>query len=230
MRIRGTICNDCKIAPRYLRDSFCLDCKNKRRQIARKKERERVGNIEDLHEIIDGTLHTEQWKDINGYGGTYQISDFGRVKSFFAGINKLHGKIINPMMCRGYQYIVLYKNKKNQNHYVHRLVAIHFIPNPENKPEVNHIGKDHNGVVTKLDNRYFSIEWATRKENEDHKFANGLAITGEKSHLSKLKDNDIYYIRESNKSNGELAKIFGVNKNHICSIKNYRSWKHLPKK
>lgn len=56
---------------------------------------------------------------------------------------------------------------------VHRLVAEAYIPNPENKPQVNHIGKDENGKINKKDNRVMSLEWATSKENVIHAHENG---------------------------------------------------------
>lgn len=102
-------------------------------------------------------LPGEKWKDIKDFEGLYQISNYGRVKSF-------HKNIILKASKNGeYRYIVvLCKNAKKYTKKVHRLVAESFIPNPENKPEINHI----NPVTKDLcDNRICNLEWATSKEN-----------------------------------------------------------------
>ena len=130
-------------------------------------------------------LQNEIWVDIKGYEGLYQVSNMGRVKSLKRYVpNKkygengqmiVHGMILNPIFNHYRYYVVgLRKNAKTKTSVIHRLVAIHFIPNPENKPEVNHIGKDEFGKINKLDNRAISLEWATGKENINHAFDNGL--------------------------------------------------------
>lgn len=100
----------------------------------------------------------EVWKDIKGYEGLYQVSNFGRVKSLFR-----YKKILK--LCKsesGYLCVNLYKNKKMKRITVHRLVAENFI----NKPtlEVNH--KDGN----KENNFISNLEWVTTKENIIHRF------------------------------------------------------------
>lgn len=187
--------------------------------------------IEPLTVIVDGVLYTERWKDINGYNGVYQISDFGRVKSFFAPINKVYGKIKKPMYtATGYQYVGLSKNKISTNHYIQRLVAIHFLPNPENKLEVNHIGKDENGKISKRDNKYTSIEWATKSENELHKNENGMGIRGTKHPSAFLTEDNVYYIRDSKYPAKTLSEMFNINVQTVYDIRKFKSWKHLPKK
>lgn len=98
----------------------------------------------------------EIWKDVGGYEGLYQVSNLGRVKSF-KGVSerilKLH--VDNS----GYVHVDLYKNNNHRCPTVHRLVAQAFIPNLENKPEVNHIDED------KTNNMVSNLEWCTRKEN-----------------------------------------------------------------
>lgn len=109
----------------------------------------------------------EIWKDVKGYEGFYQVSNLGRIRSLdhYAsnGVSQIlyKGKIrklrIQP---NGYVYLNLSDGKNVQKrHYVHRLVAKAFIPNPENKPEINH--KDENKQNNCADN----LEWCTRKEN-----------------------------------------------------------------
>lgn len=108
----------------------------------------------------------EIWKDIEGYEGLYQVSNFGRVKSLDrldSANHKLKGKLkstsIRP---NGYVNVILYKNSQRKGYSVHRLVAETFIPNPEQKPQVNHKDED------KTNNTVLNLEWATNKENVNH--------------------------------------------------------------
>ena len=97
----------------------------------------------------------EVWKDIDGFNGDYQVSNLGRVRSF----NRKTVRYLKPQLIQGYERVHL--DWKQNRHYlfVHRLVALAFIPNPENKPVVNHLDENpRNNNVTNL-------EWATQKEN-----------------------------------------------------------------
>lgn len=94
----------------------------------------------------------EQWKDIEGYEGLYEVSNMGRVRN-----NK--GKILKPQMRRMYLSHILYKDGIPHNWSVHRLVAKAFIPNPNNYEVVNH--KDEN----KLNNEASNLEWCTTGYN-----------------------------------------------------------------
>lgn len=101
---------------------------------------------------------TEIWKDIEGYEGLYQVSNLGRVKSL--NYNKTRKeKILSCGDKNGYLFVVLCKNGKHKQFQVHRLVAQEFVPNPENKPYVDHIN------TIKNDNRVENIRWCTHKEN-----------------------------------------------------------------
>lgn len=113
----------------------------------------------------------EYWKDIKGYEGSYQVSSLGRVRSLDRIIKqesrwgniverRMKSHILSPGNCRGYHHVTLGKHHNSRS--VHRLVADHFIPNPGDKPEVNH--KD--GVKT--NNACSNLEWTTRSENMVH--------------------------------------------------------------
>ena len=97
----------------------------------------------------------EIWKNIKNYEGLYQISNLGNIKSL------IKNKILKPYINKknGYAYIGLHKNKNIKVIRIHRLVAINFIPNPNNFPIVNH----KNGV--RNDNRVENLEWCTQRYN-----------------------------------------------------------------
>ena len=118
----------------------------------------------------------EIWKDVEGFEGCYQVSSSGVIKSLFRLVNGKNGGM-RPVSERilkqkitvyGYREVALCENRAYTYLKVHRLVAMAFIPNPENKPEVNH--KDGN----KLNNNFSNLEWCTSSENSIHSYANGL--------------------------------------------------------
>ena len=101
----------------------------------------------------------EIWKDIEGYGGLYQVSNLGRVKSLNYNRTKKE-KILKPRSNKdGYLNVNLYKEGRMKTCLVHRLVAKAFIPNPDNKSQVNHRDED------KTNNCVDNLEWMTRREN-----------------------------------------------------------------
>ncbi len=114
-------------------------------------------------------MEEEIWKDIEGYEGYYQISSEGRVRSVDREIinrdkiNKLKGKILNATVnCRnGYVSVMLCKECKKKRLSLHRLVAIAFVPNPNNYKEVNHKDED------KTNNSSSNLEWCDRKYNNN---------------------------------------------------------------
>ncbi|MGN1298135.1 MAG: NUMOD4 domain-containing protein [Clostridia bacterium] len=118
----------------------------------------------------------EVWKDIDGYEGLYQVSNLGRVKSFdryvknkMSNKNIKKGRVLRPCVSKyGYLNVNLVKNTKGKTSAIHRLVAIAFIENPENKLCVNHI--DGN----KKNNNVYNLEWVTHSENNIHAIKTGL--------------------------------------------------------
>ena len=122
-----------------------------------------------LEMLADLDLPDEEWKDIPGYEGRYTISNRGSVKSY---LQRKSGRLLPGYDQEGYRVVSLSDGKGNSLWIgIHRLVALAFIPNPENKPSVNHIdgAKDNNDVN--------NLEWVTPKENTQHAWENHLAYS-----------------------------------------------------
>lgn len=183
---------------------------------------------EDLIEFIEGIgVINEYWLPIQG-SYTHEISNFGRVRSLKRH-GKLYTRLMKPQLRSGYLSVVIKINGSYKNCPIHSLVAKHFIPNPENKPQVNHIGLDKSGIVTKLDNRFFSLEWATASENMAHAYKNNLVgkLIGEKHHLTYLTNEQVLNIINSSETDSILSVKYGMPRRCINNIRIGRSWSHL---
>ena len=134
-------------------------------------------------------------------------------------INKHNNHKIKPQPNgKGYLRVIIGKKR----YFVHRLVAQKYIPNPNNKLQVNH----KNGI--KIDNRVENLEWVTNQENRLHAVKNGLHLTGSKCPYSKLNEDDVIYILQNKTlSNKQLAAKFNVSASCIYDIRTGRSWKQL---
>lgn len=175
----------------------------------------------------------EKWKKIKGYEKLYEISSFGRVKSLpRVSLLPNGGKRYYPVIIRkngkniwGYENVDLYKNGVGKMITIHRLVAIAFIPNPDNNPQVNH--KD--GVKT--NNNVNNLEWVTRSENQLHAFKTfRKKLYGEDSSNNKLKEVEVlkvYEMLKDGKSQEEIANIFNVGQSLISLIANGKRWSHI---
>lgn len=185
-----------------------------------------------LKHKTDKSSMKERWKDIQGYEGLYQISSFGNVRALC--VEKYRGRFKHrrpeKLLCLkkhrdGYLVVSLSKNKQKYFQ-AHRLVAIAFIKNPENKPFVNH----KNGI--KNDNFYLNLEWCTSSENAIHSVKLGMTIPtkGEINGMSKLKDSQVKAIYLSSKSHSMLSKKYNIARSSIWKIKTGIAWKHITKK
>jgi hypothetical protein len=180
----------------------------------------------------------EIWKDVVGYEGLYQVSNIGSImrvkRNILTKDNKI--KTLKTLIMKQalsnneypYKTCILTKNKTSSSFLVHRLVAQAFIPNPNNKPCINH----KNGIKT--DNRTNNLEWCTHKENSQHAFKTELMIglRGELNNSAKLTRLEVIDIRKR-KANGEPIinsyRYYGrkVAKITIKNIWDNKTWKHI---
>ena len=174
----------------------------------------------------------EQWKEIKGNREIYEVSSLGNVRtkdregargSYIKGHTLTQHDNSN-----GYLRCDINIDGKTKSHLVHRLVAENFIPNPDNKPFVNHIdGNKHNNSVENL-------EWCTKSENEKHAHSIGLhpraGTVGEKHGMHKLTKSQVEYIRENHKKYDNeygtkpLAERFDVCPQTVTNIVNNKNW------
>lgn len=163
---------------------------------------------------------TEVIRDIKGFEGRYTISNLGIVRS------RLTNKIMKPNITKfGYARVNLRKAKSREykSYFIHRLVAMHFLDNPNNLPEVNH--KDCN----RLNNIVTNLEWISKEDNIRHSFIYGSAShKGLRNPNSKLNLEDIKAIKCLHRTNRfyntQIAKLFRVSSSTIDNIINNVTW------
>lgn len=168
---------------------------------------------------------------IKGYEGKYSITQFGDVYTHQDRWNELETPRRRTLVLgkNGYYVVSLYKDNKEERHYLHRLLASTFLPKEPHQDFVNHL----DGVKT--NNALANLEWCTQKENNQHGFRTGLnrgligTKPGEKCPSSKLKENDVLEIRKlfDGKNALALAKKHGVTSANIRMIINRKTWKHI---
>jgi hypothetical protein len=178
-------------------------------------------------------LLEEIWKPIKGYDGIYEVSNFGRIKSYRNnkwGIKK-EFRVLKPGADGfGYKFVYLWKNKEKHLGRIHRLVANAFCLNPNKKPEVNHL--DANPSNNHADN----LEWVTKGENLAYAYKIGnrkpIRLLGDDSPVRKLSSFQVQRIRLMKEitpslSFTEIAKIFKVTRPNIASIIKRKTWAEI---
>lgn len=163
------------------------------------------------------------WKNIiiNDIDTGYKINKIGIVKDPKGNIVKKY------LSTSGYQVVWIHiaKQKNNYPKMVHRLVAELFIPNPENKPEVNHLDSN------KENNWVGNLEWVTHQENIDYAIKNGHQIIGMNHKNSKFSDEQINaackLLEDPSISLADIVRKTGVSIRTLKHIKNGNGWKHI---
>lgn len=163
-------------------------------------------------------------KSIKNYEGYYSVSDDGFV------VNDRTGRILKPDNCRAsrlknpYLRITLSRDNKQERFALHRVVANHFIDNPENKPEVNHL--DGN----RWNNAKHNLEWCTTEENLEHERKNELFLKGESHGNAKYSKEQVHLIKDltvKGYSRRECAELSKTTLSFVKDVRNGRAWKHV---
>jgi hypothetical protein len=177
----------------------------------------------------------ENWLPIIGYEGLYEISNTGNVKALpkqyvsgkYYNVIKVTSEVFLKFHINkaGYVQVTLCKNGKTKLFRVHRLVGMHFIPNPESKPQVNH----KYGIKT--DNRASELEWSTSKENNIHAHNTGLNGGGERIGTAKLSNNTVAKIKmlwgTKLYKKSLLATMFNISQSAVGRVINGQTWKQI---
>jgi hypothetical protein len=155
-------------------------------------------------------LTIERWKDIEGYNGIYQVSQFGNVRSF----NKSEeGKLLKPgKIANGYLGVNLYKRGKVINNRVHRLVATAFLHKPGGCNEVNHKNED------KTCNYAWNLEWCTAQYNNEYSKAKKYKLVSPEGEVVEV-FNLNKFCRDNNLTQGNLGMVAIGKANH------HKGWK-----
>lgn len=182
-------------------------------------------------------LEVEIWKAIDGFGGLYSVSNFGRVRRNQIPVIRL-SRFGNPYECTfketfirytinkdGYYYVGLCINGKPKQYKVHRLVAEAFIDKVEGKNHIDHID------CNKLNNSPSNLRWCTHAENIQFAWQNGVYDNiGSKHGMSKLTEGAVVEIKKAIANGGKnyiIAKDFNVSQQTICDIRKGRLWNHV---
>lgn len=171
----------------------------------------------------------EIWKPVLGYEDSYEVSNLGKLRSrdrFNSRGYKLKGKLLSQHYShKGYIIVALCKDNARATTSIHRLMAQAFIPNPDNKSQINHL----NGI--KDDNRLENIEWATQEENMRHAYDTGLKTfpVGELNSNTTLSEEDVAnIIDEYNKGKTlpQMSEEKQISLSILRGIIYGKSWTH----
>jgi len=177
-------------------------------------------------------MKDEIWKDVPGYVGYYEVSNFGKVRSVDRYVNNHKGEralrkgkvLTDTLDDKGYVRYTFRMGKSKKMKRGHRLVAEAFIPNPNQYTIINH--KDGN----KANNHISNLEWCTHRQNSQHAESMGLVnhVKGSKHHKATTTEDDVRKMRrlyaKGNHTQKQIAEIFSINPNTIKHILAGRTW------
>lgn len=170
----------------------------------------------------------EIWTELFGWGGLYEVSSHGRVRSIKRSAETLLGtrsyggggvKLLEKN--NGYFVVNLTDKERRQQISIHRAVLLSFVGEPKKGIQ----GRHRDGI--KSNNRLDNLQWGTSKENHQDRYGHGTILTGEKNPIAKLNADMVVHIRTSGKSNDELAREFGLSRGCIEKAKYRQTWKHI---
>jgi hypothetical protein len=169
----------------------------------------------------------EEWKDVEGYEGLYQISSLGRVLSL-AKYKQRFDKIMHPSKTDDYYRVILTGfDKSKKSHLIHRLVAEHFLLNPNRYKYVCH----HDGNST--NNRWINLYWGTAIDNANDRQVHGTIQLGSSNHQSTITEDqvlDILDLLSRDTARGRyvrVSKLTGVSAKKIGRIARGENWTHV---
>lgn len=166
----------------------------------------------------------ELWCPVVGYESTYEVSNCGQVRRSTGGQGCRAGRIMKPIVDQfGYIRVRLHQDGVGKMFRIHRLVALAFVGNPGNYPEINH--KD--GI--KSNNTSSNLEWCNRSHNVQHAFDTGLKKPSRGNvRVSEEQVLEIRKLYREGHAQRSLARKFGIGKTTVAHIVNYDYWRHLP--
>ena len=173
-------------------------------------------------------MEPEEWKDVLGYEGLYEVSSMGRVRSlkrFIKTRNRTYGgKILKQNTVSGYKAICICKNNIKKTFLVHFLVLTSFVGQRKDGFQCCH----NNG--NRIDNNLANLRWDTTKANHADKHKHGTALLGTKHHQCKLTEHEVLEIRKMASDGLKITKIantFNVSRKNIRCIASRMTWKHI---
>lgn len=177
-----------------------------------------------IEQFIDNI--EEIWRDIKGYEGLYQVSNYGKVKRIKTRYNNKCNKILKPSEDgSGYLSVVLCKDGKMKSFGIHKLVLGAFIGLcPKNMERCHNDGNIYNNYIGNL-------RYDTHYNNMQDSIKHKTIKNGSKHYCSVVNELQVRIIKrlleDAYLTQKEIAKIFNVSKHIICGIANNRTWKHI---
>jgi len=219
------ICTKCKVEQPIL--EFYQKKKDKPERKNECRTCDKARKITPVKEIPD--LEGEIWSPVVGYNEfiekNFVISNFFRMKRHQLSVNKTNKLRVWCTTTKGYLFTTIKVNGIGHIIQAHRAVALAFIPNPLNLPEVNHMDLDKSNC------NVWNLEWSTSADNVNHAWENGACTPqkGEKNAQAKLTEEQVLEIRAigGNLPQKVVAEVYGIKEHNVYQIQSRKRWKHI---